>query len=195
MSEDKSMELFKNNPENAHLFNKGDNNNIIQGNNNTINNTVNHYHKPPKVKNEITPDETCITGTQAAKIKELVKNIAEKEVIGGMDNSKAFAKTYSSLYKHMGVSSYLLIKKEHYSDAIKYLNQQNALKRSKTRRRNNKYWREDIYKAIYARARELGISKEELYTIVGNRFDTKITSLKELGEQKLDRLRKYLFSK
>lgn len=195
MSEDKSMELFKNNPENAHLFSKGDNNSIIQGNNNTINSIVNHYHKPPKIKNKITPNETCITGTQANKIKKLVSNIVEKEVIGGMDKSKAFAKTYSNLYDHIGVTSYLLIKKEDYDDAIKYLNQQNALKRSKTRRNHNEYWKKDVYKAIYTRAGELGISKEGLYTIVENKFDTKITSLKDLGEQKLDKLRKYLFSK
>lgn len=194
MSEDRSTELFKNNPENTKLFSNGTNNTNINGDNNTITNTVNHYHKTPKIENKITPDESHISGNQVNNIKALINEIVEKEVIGGMVKSKAFAKWHKQLQRYMNVSSHLLIKEEDYDKAISYLKQYNALKRSKTRRRDIDYWKKDLYKAIYAKSNELNISKQELYNIVNERYNKNITSLKELGEQNLDKLRRYLFS-
>ena len=131
---------------------------------------------------------------QVNRIRDLINNIVEKEYIGGMDKRKAYQKWHIQLQKKMGVSSYLLIKKEDFQKAIDFLSKANTLKRSKTRRKDNIYWRSDIYKSIYARAKQLEISKEEILDIVYKRYGKKIKSLKELGEQNLDKLRIYIYS-
>ena len=189
--------MFLSNPKNAKFINNGNGNININGNHNQIADTINNYNntviKKPDYK--FTPDYNIhISIEQAKTIQTLIKDIAEKEIIGGMESKKAYAKWQTQFKNYMKVSSYREIRIEDYDKAIAYLRKQNVLKRSKTRRTNNEYWRKDIYKSIYTRASELNISKDELYEIVYKRYNTKIKSLKDLGEQKLTKLRTYIYS-
>ncbi|PAF46096.1 hypothetical protein BKH46_09075 [Helicobacter sp. 12S02634-8] len=70
-----------------------------------------------------------------------------------------------------------------------------AIKRPQIRRRNNAAWRKELYSAIYAKASELGLEKEDIYSIVLNKYGKKIKSLTELGEQNLTKLKAHLFAK
>ncbi len=188
--------LFLNNPKNAKFFNKGNSNINIDGNNNQVAEIINNYSNTTvKNQSKITPDYSIhISNIQASEIQSMIKSIVDKEVIKGMNKSKAFAKWHAQLKRYMKVTSYLLIEKEDYEKAIKYLLKNNVLKRKGTRRKNNNYWRNDIYKSIYTRAAILGISKDEVKNIANKRYGTNITSLKELGEQNLDKLRIYIYS-
>ena len=188
---------FLSNPKNAHFKNNGNSNININGNNNQVADTINNYNNTiiKKPADNFTPDYNIhISSEQARTIQLLVKDIVDKEVIGGMSNNKAFPKWQNQLRNYMKVNSYLAIKIEDYDKAIAYLRKQNVLKRSKTRRNNNEYWRNDIYSSIYTRANQLNISKDDLYNIVHERYNIKINSLKELGEQNLDKLRVYIYS-
>jgi hypothetical protein len=61
----------------------------------------------------------------------------------------------------------------------------------KLRRSDNEEWRKRIYRAIWPLARELGFQDAQLYDFAFTELGLKksITSLKELGEQNLERLR------
>lgn len=189
--------MFLSNPKNAHFKNNGNSNININGNNNQVADTINNYNNTiiKKPADNFTPDYNIhISSEQARIIQLLVKDIVDKEVIGGMSSNKAFPKWQNQLRNYMKVNSYLAIKIEDYDKAIAYLRKQNVLKRSKTRRNNNEYWRNDIYSSIYTRANQLNISKDDLYNIVYKRYNIKINSLKELGEQNLNKLRVYIYS-
>ncbi len=189
--------MFLSNPKNAHFMNNGNSNININGNNNQVADTINNYNNTTvkKSANKFTPDYNIhISSQQAREIQLLIKDIVDKEVIGGMSSRKAFSKWQNQLKNYMKVNSYLAIKIENYEKAITYLRKQNIIKRTKTRRNNSEYWRNDTYASIYTRANKLNISKEELYSIVYERYKIKISSLKELGEQNLDKLRIYIFS-
>ena len=64
------------------------------------------------------------------------------------------------------------------------------IRRPKIRRKAPDKWKESLYKPIYARAGELGISKDELYLLAQERLAIKkpIRSLKELTQRDLQRL-------
>jgi hypothetical protein len=69
-----------------------------------------------------------------------------------------------------------------------YMKQQIAIMRPKLRRNDNPSWRNEHYAGIYARARQLGISKGEVYAIAFNRLGVQVVSLTKLGEQNLKKL-------
>jgi hypothetical protein len=74
--------------------------------------------------------------------------------------------------------------------AIQWLQAQVAMARPKIRRKAPDKWKESLYKPIYARAGELGISKDDLYLLAQERLALKrpIRSLKELTQRDLQRL-------
>ncbi len=187
---------FKNNPQNANFFNHGNENISINGDRNTVIKTTNIYNNTTtKNPTKFIPNyDIHISSEQAHEIQRLISEIVDKEVIGGMDKDKAYGKWGTQLRNYMKVNSYLAIKIEDYEKAIKYLSKQNALKRSKLRRKDNDSWRKDIYKSIYSRASQLAISSDEVKNIANKRYEKNISSLKELGERELDDLRKYIFN-
>ena len=105
-----------------------------------------------------------------------------------MSRKAAMAKWWTALKRTYGVTAYREIPRELGDDAIAWMKLQIARTRPKLRRTDNQSWRNELYAAIYARARELGISKGEVYAIVHDRLGKRVTSLKQLGEQNLKKL-------
>jgi len=68
------------------------------------------------------------------------------------------------------------------------MQRQVAMLRPKLRRADNPAWRNQHYKAIWAKARELGFTKDQVYALSGDRLGKTITSLKQLGERNLKSL-------
>lgn len=89
---------------------------------------------------------------------------------------------------------YRCLPAEKFDEAISWLLQSRARLQPKLRRRDNTQWRNNRYKGIFARAKELGITKEEIIMIANKKFNKNIKSIKELGEQNLDKLYRYIFS-
>ena len=68
------------------------------------------------------------------------------------------------------------------------MQRQLAMLRPKLRRADNPAWRNQHYKAIWSRAKELGFTEDQVYALSGDRLGKPITSLKQLGERNLKSL-------
>lgn len=152
-------------------------------------NIINNYSPPTPPKNKITPGQIHISQATAKKIKDLIAKIVKKEIDSGRvpanDSGKCYAEIHKKLKTKFHVTSYLLIPNEDGGNVIKWLNKMNVLKRQKLRRTNNDEWRNDLYIGIWAKARELEMTKGEVYRIAEQRYGKKISSLKSLGERDL----------
>lgn len=188
---EESKKIFLRAIKNSNITIKGNSNTIIKGDNNTITQNINPIVKnPPAI---VIPNEKHISNEQQFKIKSKIDDIVKKEVASGMDSSKAYRKTWVMFKNKFKLTSYKELEKERFEEAMQYLNKINALKLPKIRRRNNALWRKELYKSIYSRANELGLTKKDLYNLVYEKYSKKINSLTELGEQTLTKLKSYLF--
>lgn len=152
-------------------------------------------NKREVIKNIIKPGIQHIIEEQAYKIKQLIDQLSEMDVKTGRRDSHS--KWYSKLYKRFKVTSYKTIPLEIYEEVVTWLHQQIAQERKKLRRANNTEWGKQHYTAIYARAKKLGLEKEQIYEIAQLKLCLKkpITSLKELGERNLKRLYNIIMQK
>lgn len=162
------------------------NNNIVAGGNVTI-------KKNEKIinKNIIKPGPEHISPAQANKLQTIVKELVEMEVASGYadgDQKKAAIKWWVILRNHYGVTSYREIPRHLGDDAIAWMKQQRAINRPKIRKTDNTAWRNQHYGAINAKARELELSKGEIYALAKDRMGTQVTSLKQLSDQNLKKL-------
>lgn len=163
---------------------KGDNNQIAGGD---IINQINHKEV---TTNRYTPDrEKNISAAQAKKLQDLVYRAAERDA-GGDEKKigRKRSKWWKMLKDHFEVPTYHDIPAHLGEHAIKWLQQQIAMNRPKIRRTNNQAWRNDHYRGIWARSREIGMSKGEVYALVAERLGKQVTSLKNLGERDLKKL-------
>lgn len=145
-------------------------------------------------RNVVTPGPDHVPGAVALRIKELIAELADIDTQAG--KASTFGQWYNRLYRHFNVTSYQLIPAEQGEEAIEWLQQQKAIHRPKLRRTNNEAWRRSHYTAIYARAGELGFSKQQLYELAQERLGLKVDvrSLKDIGERNLQKLHNILFS-
>lgn len=160
----------------------------IVGDNNTQ--VAGDYVENKKIlqKNIIHPDHRHIDEATAFEIKRLIDSLAEIDALAGRPDSHS--SWYSHLYRRFKVTSYKLIPVESGDDAIQWLRQQVPQQRSKIRRKAPDEWRQQLFKSIWSKAGRLGLEKQEVYDLAFRRLALKepITSLKELGEQKLKKL-------
>ena len=185
-------------PVNILQSSKGNNNLQIGINQGTIIKT----HKITK-RNEVIPNpETHITQEQAKQILEAVNKIVELNEKAGKfktpkDKGICFSQTWTSFKNRFNVTSYHLLPKDQFDQAIDWLKKQIAYEhRPKLRKSNNSEWRKEMFKAIYAKAQSNSMEKEELYNFIQNRLSLKapISSLKELSDVRLSKVYKLIFS-
>lgn len=137
--------------------------------------------------NKITPTDEHITPSQARRIQEIVKNLAEKDSALGMGTRQAFAKWYNAIRKRYDVPSYHLIPNHLGEDAIKWLQQNSAIKRKVTST-NQAPIKNEYYAAIWARAKQVGLTKGDVYHIVSVKLNKNVTSLKSLSSENIKKL-------
>lgn len=176
----------------------GDSSIAVTGDANVIgdNNTVIHTRKVVrKVVNRVQPGPEHISPAQAHDIQLAVGKLVEIGVKAGDGTERElYARWYSSLKKRFNTNSYLMIPAELGGEALSWLKQQAGLKRPKLRRTDNEAWRKQLYKAIWARSRQVGLSKGEVYNLVLTRLGRRVTSLKPLGERSLKQLYNIVFA-
>lgn len=99
--------------------------------------------------------------------------------------------------KKFNVTTYKEIPAEKSDEAIQWLYAQIAMARPKIRRKAPERWKQSFYKPIYARANELGMSKEELYALAETKLSLKspIGSLKDLTQKNLEKLHYIMINK
>jgi hypothetical protein len=139
---------------------------------------------------QIDPGSKHISNTTARKIKELVDEYIDIHTEAGKDPGRAAKRIWSSLKNKFDVTSYKEIPVQDSDRAIEWLHKQLWMARPKIRRKNPKKWKGSLFKAIYTRAGELRISKDELYQLAQERLSLKkpISSLKDLTQRDLRRL-------
>lgn len=164
------------------------NNQSIVGNNNI---QIAGDIKTEKIirKTEVIYDEKLhITEEQAKNIRDKIQKIAEEKY----NNSRAFSQAYNSLYNRFKITSYKLLPKDKYDEAIEWLNKQIAINRKSLKKIDHDRWRKDLYKAIHAKSREFNIEIHSYATIV-LKLKAPIDSLTELSDARLKRLYNHLF--
>lgn len=147
------------------------------------------------VRNTIEPGPEHISNDKAKIIKDLIGELVEKDVAGGGRKAESFQKWWSLFKNRFSVTSYQLLPAHQADAAISWLKQQSALNRPKLRRTNNPKWRTELYTAIWARSKQLGLSKADVYQIVQDRLGKQVVSLKSLGEQNLKSLYTIIMNK
>lgn len=146
------------------------------------------YNKKETIRNEVKPGPEHITAAQARKIQRLVEKAVTIEETAGGERQALFAKWWGIVKNMYNVPTYREIPAHLGDQAIAWLTQLIAINRPKLRRTDNMSWRKEHYKAIWAKARQMGFSKGDVYAIVLDRIGVNVISLTKLGEQNLKKL-------
>jgi hypothetical protein len=164
------------------------NNNIAAGGNISINTrTIQRI--------AFTPGPQHIAEEQARKISEIIKELAEIDQASRRPSKNPYQLWYGKLKRHFNVSNYRAIPAEQGEQAIEWLLRHKAMQRPRLRRADNEAWCKSLYTAIWARSKQRGLSKQDVYDIAYQRLGLKapIGSLKELGERNLHSLHNIIF--
>lgn len=139
-------------------------------------------------RNTITPDERHLTIEQRDRLRDVVADLAERLV--GPNGRGGISAVHAMLQRRFQVPSYLLIPREQFDDAMSFLRQQRAIHRSRLRHRDPVAYANDLYRAIFAGARELAWDGGQVYRFAAERLVLKrpMASLKELGPIQLKTL-------
>jgi hypothetical protein len=132
-------------------------------------------------RNTITPDERHLIVEQRDRIREVAGELADR--LAGEHDESNFGAVHRMLQRRFQVASYLLIPRSRYDEALSFLRQHRAINRSRLRQRNPGAYANDLYRAIFAGARELGWDGERVYRFATEKLALKrpLASLKELG--------------
>lgn len=145
----------------------------------------NHYNEKKIVRPKIVRGAEYISSSGARKIQSRINTLVNMGMAAGGVKESLYKEWHGKLWNHFDVQSYLEIPAHLEQHAIDWLQQQKALQRPKIRRANNEMWRETFYPGIWTRARELGMSKADVYNLAFARLGVKVVSLKQLGERNL----------
>lgn len=139
-------------------------------------------------RNTITLDARHLTVEQRDRLRRVINELAERLAIPGVRGGVAAA--HAMLQRRFEVPSYLMIPRDRFEDALSFLRQQRAAHRSRLRQRDPVGFANDLYRAIFAGARELGWSGESVYRFAADKLSLKrpLASLKDLGPLQLQSL-------
>ncbi len=132
-------------------------------------------------RSAITPDERHVSAEQRDEMREVIRELAAR--LAGEDGKPNFAAGHRMLQRRFGIGSYLLLPREKFGEAMKFLKEQRAAHRSRLLQRNPAAYASDLYRAVFSRAGNLGWKREQVYTFAAEKLGLRnpITSLKELG--------------
>ncbi|MEK7990914.1 MAG: HNH endonuclease [Thiotrichaceae bacterium] len=150
---------------------------------------INNLNQKKIIKNNILPDRggRHITEQEAYQIYKNVQTYSKLMKDAGLDPNPA--KVWKRLKEKFQVTTYKEIPFGCADEAIKIVQQETAKARPKVRRRNPDAWRNSYYKPIWAGAKQLGLSKDDIYKIANELSSKKnINSLKDLTQKQLQQL-------
>lgn len=157
---------------------KGDNNVVIEGDKNTVMQSP-VFNINPKVINKLDKPSNSITEEDAHKIKGLIDEIVK--------NTKLpYPAVWKKFKNHVKVTEYKALPKEKYQEAIVYLTKWRAATTKNLKASDTITYRKNRYAAIYARLKNLGITKEQFAVSLEKKYS--VTSLKELSINDLEQV-------
>lgn len=135
-----------------------------------------HIHQPPKPRRTPAaptpiPGDGEITNQQAAEIKRLVGVVVTR-------SGKSWGSVYGIFNDRFEATSYLMIKRHRYDEAVIYLHKWIASVSTPSARESTEEERKRLLKRIHAQARKLGGSIDSIRAYISGRFGT--PSLAEL---------------
>lgn len=153
----------------------------VVGNGNTVVKTESYR---PKIKVEYHPDDGHITPEQAATLKRLVGEIVEAETVL-KQRPKSFGAVYSALNQRFRVNTYLLIPREDYDQAERYLRSWlGRLSSARSAPKKDPNWRDRKRKFIFANTK--GVLDDRRKTYMLGRFGTESFSV--LDDEQVEQL-------
>jgi putative DNA-binding protein len=156
------------------------------GNGNTIIHTQKVIEKKEYI---INPGEEHITNEQAAKIQELVRNVAEMEQLT-KKNPKTMQAIWIALNRYCGVPKYRAIKYTDYEKAVKYLRSWGGrLNSTATARKKDPNWRNKKYACIRAICHNPDFDEKRL-AYMDKKFGTQ--HLSHLTDEDLETVYRYV---
>ncbi|MBN8112604.1 hypothetical protein V3H47_08515 [Vibrio parahaemolyticus] len=170
------------NSKSSHVNVKGNNN--ITGNNNVV---INNNHPSKKIERVVIRDKDVLTEAQAYKVKQCVDALVQQEVANGMPKTSAYGKWWGLVKRRYSVTEYKSIPQSKYEDAVHYLQRQAAIKRAE-KTVFNEGDREYYYRSIWARSRNLTLSKADVYKIASSIAGENVLSLTHLSLRDLQQL-------
>lgn len=161
---------------------------IVNATANTIRNVIEVIHDP----------NTHITANQAYEIKQKITDIATMVSTNQSEKNSAFKREYSAFYKQFKIPKYNLLPAEQFDEAIKWLVKRTAYHGKKNLRHGNTdEWRKKQYTAIYARIKQLNMTKLDLLIVAEQKLALKkpLVSIKDLSDTRLQKLYNFIISK
>lgn len=164
----------------------GDMNIIGDGNN------INYNSSPSITVVKVQTGVGVLTAAQKAKMNTLIKEWVEAR--GSVRRSKAeIAALRSAFNRAMNVNSYAEILQEDFERAMTWLRRQTGIINSMpSAPKKNPNWRNTRYRAINARAKEFQDGEIRFRRYAEERYGS--GSLKELSDEQLDAVYRYVFS-
>jgi hypothetical protein len=141
------------------------------------------------------PETDDITAQQKKFIFDKIHPLAERDAAKGAEIGKAIASWWSRLHKKFYVNSYACLKQTQFDDVAKWLDQQVSITRAKLRKTDKNTWRNEHYKSLNAKCRELGQKKEWLYAQALEITGANVSSLKDLTDRDLKHLYQVVFGR
>jgi hypothetical protein len=112
-------------------------------------------------RNAITPDERHLSVEQKEQVQAVLGELAIRLAKPGSPPN--FAGAHLILQRRFGVTSYLLLPRERFGEAMSFLKQQRAISRPHFVRSQPRAYRNDRFRAIFAGAHELHWSGPRVY--------------------------------
>jgi len=148
-----------------------------------------HINQKKVVRPQIIREPGDITEETAHTIQELIRQLSDLGEQAG--KAPSFGEYHQRLKNRYKVASYRKLSVAQGEDATLWLRQELGRKIPTLRRTNNAEWRKRIYAGIWAAAKELGWDRDQVHAFATSELSPQkpISSLTELGEQKLELLR------
>lgn len=172
----------------------GDNNIQVAVNNGKIINTK----KVKQVTEVLHAPDVHITDAQALEVRIKITEIAEMVATNKGTLASVIKKEYNAFYSQFGCTSYKLLPKERFEDALKWLSKRTAYHGKKNLRQGDtNEWRKKQYTAINTRARQLKMNREQMLFFAQERLELKqpLESIKDLSDTRLQKLYNFIMNK
>jgi transcriptional regulator with XRE-family HTH domain len=159
---------------------------VVMGPGSTQSGTINISNNiNPRIthRREYQPKEGDITAEQARTLKDLVDKVVEREQLAKKRPS-TYAAVWNSLNRRMGVTYYREIRLEHFELAEAFLRAWLG-RLGRLSWPDKDVWRKERYKAIFAKAKAVGYSKDQVDNLIFERFEK--STIRDLTKKELDR--------
>ncbi len=154
--------------------------------------TVHHYTKPSKPKVILERRDTWISDSQAAEIKERMKEFAQfrfETSNGKLNIAKAFSFSWSDFNKAHDIPRYDALPAERFDDALAWFRQQKGILTRKLRKLDRPAWRNARIGSIKKAMKEMGRENVDYYLEIAARLKMKpFESLTGVTDRNLQRI-------